>query len=219
MVEELLARGVDPDERNYDGETPLYMVCNKMRCSEVGQMTRTKIISLLTGRGASLFKMAWNGETPLHAALRQRSEIVVQYLLVSGAYISNYVDECFSLEGPTGEVTNPSEENRAMMTLHSQSRMKPLGASAIQGGSIECFRLLLQYGESADGSDHLGTKYVVLAAQSRQEVMVRFLIANGAKRESLVEGYMEKMLGSYHLLPFWCSTLHSIDERLGRHST
>ena len=86
FVKTLLRVGVDPNNYDNDGNTPLMAFVSHQRSSENDEIT-PRILSLLLETGSDVHRRNRRGETALHLAVKLGCRAAVKLLLASGANI------------------------------------------------------------------------------------------------------------------------------------
>jgi len=110
LLEFLLSNGLDQDERDKDGSSPLMWV--------IAADGKEELMDALIDRGASVNMHNFEGETPLFLAANRALEGKVQYLLENGADVN-----AVNLEGAT-----PLHAAAALGATHLMSLLVTYGA-------------------------------------------------------------------------------------------
>ncbi|KAE8440309.1 hypothetical protein EG329_009451 [Mollisiaceae sp. DMI_Dod_QoI] len=85
-LEDLLASGVDPDNHNKEGDTPLMSFIIHVRDGEDDDVT-TRILSRLYAAGVNINRRNRKGETPLHIATKLGRRAATKFLLSKNANV------------------------------------------------------------------------------------------------------------------------------------
>jgi ankyrin repeat protein len=85
-LEDLLRAGVDPDNHDKRGDTPLIACIRHVRVGE-DDATTTRILARLYDAGADISRRNRDGETPLHIAVKLGRRAATMFLLSRGANV------------------------------------------------------------------------------------------------------------------------------------
>jgi ankyrin repeat protein len=179
IVERLLARGANPNTAAATGVTPL------MRASRTGNLGSVRV---LLAKGAQVNAVESDRrQTALMWAVSQRHPDIVKALLENGAdYNARTAVRRLTVmldQGPPG-----------VKTAREHAHQIDAGGStpllfAASSGSVECARVLLDYGADVNDQAADGNAALVLAAFAGHGGVARLLLDRGADPNTAGAGY------------------------------
>ncbi|XP_057864709.1 potassium channel AKT1 [Cryptomeria japonica] len=161
IMEQLLNRGIDPNEADFSGRTPLHIAAARgfMDC-----------VRLLLSFGADVNSKDEDGSFPLWEAILGRHELVAKFLSENGASLDSNTGSflCMAVEKGSLDILNDLIQYGADPNSICKDGRTALHV-AVTDGNLDMVKILLQNGSNMNKTDNNGWTSKDLAEQQGHE--------------------------------------------------
>ncbi|PNT72497.1 hypothetical protein BRADI_2g45170v3 [Brachypodium distachyon] len=187
LLQQLLKRGLDPNETDNDGRTALHIAASK---------GNEQCIRLLLDYGADPNARDPEGKVPLWEAVYAKHDAVVQLLLEGGADLSlgdTGLYACIAVEENNTELLEEILRHDGDVNRPAKDGNTPLHR-AVCDGNVQMVELLLEHGADIDKQDSNGWTPRALADQQGHEEIQLLFKQRKAPRKYTSNGRVTPML-------------------------
>jgi ankyrin repeat protein/beta-lactamase regulating signal transducer with metallopeptidase domain len=174
VIEDLLARGANVNEKNANGQTPLHIAASRRMRRNVD--SRYKIIKLLIAQGTNINAVDGNQSTALHEAARCGCADVAEVLIANGANM-NAKDRHDHI--PAYLAMRATYNNLVDLLIDKGTDVSGIYLTAYQG-DLQKMKSLVVNGVSQNTRDETGFTPLHAAAAGGHKDIVEYLISQGA---------------------------------------
>ncbi|RLN23642.1 potassium channel AKT1-like [Panicum miliaceum] len=168
LLHQLLKRGLDPNESDNNGHTPLHIAASK---------GNEQCVKLLLDYGADPNARDYEGKVPLWEALCEKHDAVVELLVESGADLSSgdtALYACVAVEDNNTDLLKDIIRYGGDINRSTRDGTTPLHR-AVCDGNVQMVELLLEHGADIDKQDNNGWSPRDLAEQQgHDDIQVLF---------------------------------------------